>query len=163
MRRASLTEVEASAVVRPIRTDLSPVSAASRDLGTWAGSAVEDQLMRLGTLPLGGAVITAGGKLACDFLIHAVVMSEDEPQTSTIVQRAVQNSLRRAKDWALDSMALPPLGISVGTTEPEVSARALIEILRDHLAEGAPPLDLTIVVGSDFEAELFERLVGELE
>ena len=47
--------------------------------------------------------------------------------------------------------------------EPEESARALVEILFNHLAEGVPPLDLTIVVGSEYEARLFEGLVQEME
>lgn len=162
VKRAELSEVEVEAVVRPVRADLSPVNVASRDLAARAGSRVEEHLERLGSLPIGGAVITPAGDLACDFLIHVVVMSEDEPQTSHTVQRALQNGLRRATDWALASLAVPPLGIGVGTTEPEVAARALAEILFNHVDEGAPPLDLTIVVTSDYEADLFGRIVDEL-
>lgn len=158
----SLMEVEAEAVVRPVRADLSPVSAASRDLASGAGPTVEAHLDRLGSLPIGGAVITPAGELPSDFLIHAVVMSEDEPQTSATVQKAVQNSLRRATDWGIESLALPPLGIGVGTTEPEVSAKALVEILFNHVDEGAPPLEFTVVVTSHFEDDLFERIIEEL-
>lgn len=160
--RGSILEIETEAVIRPIRTDLTPVSATSRDLAAGAGEAVQEHLLRLASLPLGGAVMTPAGELPCDFLIHAVVMSEDEPQTSANVQKAVRNSLRRATDWAVESLALPPLGIGVGTTEPETSARALAEILFNHLDEGAAPLDLTLVVTSDFEEDLFRRLVEEL-
>lgn len=162
VHEGSIVEVESEGIVRPIRTDLSPVSAASRDLGAWAGSIVEEQLRRSGNLPLGGAVITPAGELPADFLIHVVVMSEDEPQTSATVQKAVHNGLRRATDWALRSLALPPLGIGVGMTEPEISARALTEILFNHLDEGVPPLELTIVAPSAYEADLFSRLVEEL-
>lgn len=162
VRRGELADVEVEAVVRPVRADLRPVSVASRDLAARAGPRVQEHLERLGSLPLGGAVITPAGDLTCDFLIHVVVMSEDEPQTAHTVQRALQNGLRRATDWALDSLALPPLGIGAGTTEPEVAARALAEILFNHLDEGAMPLDLTIVVTSDYEADLFTRIVDEL-
>jgi O-acetyl-ADP-ribose deacetylase (regulator of RNase III) len=149
-------------LLRPVRSDLAPVSAASRDVALAAGEELEERLARLGTLPLGGAVLTPAGGLRAGYLIHLVVMSEEEPQTSISVQRALRNGLRRASDWGLSSIALPPLGLSVGTIEPEESARALVEILFNHLDEGAPPLDLTIVVASDFEARLFERLIEEL-
>jgi O-acetyl-ADP-ribose deacetylase (regulator of RNase III) len=148
-------------VVRPVRSDLSPVSAASRDIALAAGEELEERLSRLGTLPIGGAVLTPAGRLPAGYLIHVVVMSEEEPQTSISVQRALRNGLRRAADWGLASIALPPLGLSVGMTEPEESARALVEILFNHLDEGVAPLDLAIVVGSDFEARLFEGLVQE--
>ena len=159
--RGSILEVGTEAVVRPIRTDLTPVSAASRDLGTWAGSSVEEHLSRLGSLPLGGAVLTPAGKLPCDFLIHAVIMSEDEPATSATVRKAVQNALRRATDWDVVSLAFPPLGIGAGNTEPEDAARELVGILFEHLDEGACPLELTVVVTSEFEEDLFRRLVGD--
>jgi O-acetyl-ADP-ribose deacetylase len=157
-----LANVTADAVVRAIRSDLAPVNAESRDLALAAGDAVEERLQKSGRLPLGGAVITPGGDLPSDFLIHVVVMSEDEPQTSTTVQKALKNGLRRASDWALESLAVPPLGIGVGLIEPEVSARALVEILFDHVGEGEPPLDLKIAVSSPYEVELFRRLVDEL-
>ena len=152
----------ADALLRPVRSDLAPVSAASRDIGLAAGEELEERMERIGTLPIGGAVLTPSGRLAASYMIHVVVMSEEEPQTSLSVQRALRNGLRRATDWGLASLALPPLGLTVGTTEPEEAARALVEILFNHLDEGAAPLDLTIVVASDFEASLFGGLVEEM-
>ena len=162
VHHGSFRDVDAEGILRPIRTDLTPVSHLSRDLGTGAGESVEEKLSRSGSIPLGGAVMTPAGDLPFDFLIHVVVMSEDEPQTTATVQKAVRNGLRRATDWALDSLALPPLGIGVGTTEPEDSARALAEILYNHVDEGVPPLDFVIVVSTAFEAEMFERIIDEL-
>jgi O-acetyl-ADP-ribose deacetylase (regulator of RNase III) len=148
-------------LLRPVRSDLAPVSGPSRDVALEAGEDLQERLGRMGLLPVGGAVLTPAGSLPASFLIHAVVMSEDEPQTRISVQRAVRNGLRRAADWGLESLALPPFGMGVGTADPEVAARALVEILFDHLDEGASPLDLTIVVSSDFESQLFDRLVEE--
>ena len=163
VEHTTLEEVVAEAVVRPIRTDLAPVTAASRDVLAAAGERVQQRLEKLGSLPLGGAVMTPAGDLASDFLIHVVVMSEDEPQTTVTVQRALRNGLGRAADWGCASLALPPLGLSVGLTEPEVSAEVLVEVLWSHLDEGRNPLDLVIVAGTSYEQELFERLVAAAE
>jgi hypothetical protein len=46
--------------------------------------------------------------------------------------------------------------------EAEEEARAMVEILANHLDEGHPPLDLAIVVPGAYEAEVFGRLVGEI-
>jgi O-acetyl-ADP-ribose deacetylase (regulator of RNase III) len=155
-----LRDQQVDAVMRPVRADLAPSSGASRDVVLDAGEELQDRLDRMGPLPVGGAVLTPAGTLASSFLIHAVVMSEDEPQTT--VQRALRNGLRRAADWGLASLAIPPFGMAVGTGDPEVSARAFVEILFNHLDEGVAPLDLTIVVSSDFESDLFGRLVAEM-
>jgi O-acetyl-ADP-ribose deacetylase (regulator of RNase III) len=138
------------------------VTAAGRIIGQRAGADLEERLNRIGSIPVGGAVLTPAGGLAAGFLIHVVVQSSDEPETQVSVERALKNGLRRAVDWGLESLALPPLGLGAGALEPEEAARALVEILANHLAEGAPPLELTIVVGSDYEAFLFRRLVEEL-
>jgi O-acetyl-ADP-ribose deacetylase (regulator of RNase III) len=114
-------------------------------------------------MPLGGAVMTPAGDLAADFIIHVVVMSDDDPQSGVTMQKALRNGLRRAADWAIESMALPPLGIGVGTLEAEESARALVDILFDHLEDGEPPRELVIVVGSPYHSDLFTRLVDEGE
>ncbi|MDA0327608.1 MAG: macro domain-containing protein [Gemmatimonadetes bacterium] len=160
--QAELTELGSAGVMRSIRSDLSPVNSASRDLAIVAGGAVTDRLESIGVLPLGGAVITPGGNLPATFLIHVVVMTEDEPQTAATVQKALQNGLRRASDLGLDSLALPPIGMGAGLIEPEVSARALVEFLYNHLDEGLPPQDLTIAVSSSYEVDLFSQLVLEL-
>lgn len=105
--------------------------------------------------------MTPAGNLPCDFLIHVVVSSTDEAQSTLTVQRAVQNGLRRVSDMGLTSLALPPLGIGVGMTQPEDAARALCELLFNHLDEGET-LEMTLVVSSPYEEEIFSRIVREL-
>ena len=116
----------------------------------------------MGALPIGGAFITPAGELTASFLIHVVTASEEEPESALSVQRALRNGLRRAVEWELKSLALPPLGAGVGHMDIEDSARAMVEILVDHLDEGHPPLDLTIVVAGEYEAVVFTHLVEEL-
>jgi len=158
----NLADLTVDAVARAMRSDLSPVNVASRDLLIVAGEEVQQRLLKNGALPVGGAILTPAGELAADFLIHLVVMSEDEPQSTATIRKALENGLRRASDWSLGSLAVPALGIGVGLMEPEASARELVGILFDHLDEGRPPLDLTIVVSSDFESDLFVQIVDEM-
>ena len=159
--RGDLATLTVDGLVRPVRSDLAPVDGASRDLMAAAGPELEARLERLGTLPVGGAVLTPSGRLPADYLIHVVVMSEEEPQTSLSIQRALRNGLRRASDWGLESLAVPALGLGAGTIEPEAPARSLVEILFNHLEKGVPPLELTIVVDSEFESKLLDRLVED--
>ncbi len=150
------------AVMRPIRSDLAPLTPASRDLGARAGPLVERRLADVGHIPVGGAVITAGGDLPATFLIHVVTSAEGEPQTPATVRQAVRNGLRRAADWGIASLALPPLGISVGVMGAEEGAQALTKMLVEHMAEGVPPTELVIVVSSGYEEQVFNRVVGEV-
>jgi len=157
-----LTAQDREGLLRPIRSNLAPLTAGARDVLVGAGPKVEERLQQMGALPIGGAFITPAGDLAASFLIHVVTASEEEPESALSVQRALRNGLRRAVEWELKSLALPPLGAGVGHMDIEDSARAMVEILVDHLDEGHPPLDLTIVVVGEYEAGVFTRLVEEL-
>jgi len=157
-----LTAQEQEGLLRPIRSDLAPLTAGARDVLIGAGPKVEERLQQLGSLPIGGAFITPAGDLAASFLIHVVTASEEEPESALSVQRALTNGLRRAVEWEIESLALPPLGAGVGHMDIEDSARAMVEILVNHLDEGHPPLDLTIVVAGEYEAGVFTRLVEDL-
>lgn len=157
-----LSEQALEGVLRPIRSDLAPLTHGARDVVAAAGPAVADRLEQLGALPVGSAVITPAGDLPASFIIHIVTASEEEPETPLSVQRALRNGLRRAADWGLGSLAIPVLGAGAGHLDAEEAARAQLEILAAHLDGGIPPLDLTVVVGGEYEAEVFGRLAAEL-
>ena len=112
---------------------------------------------------VGGAVVTPGGDLPAGFIIHAVVESPEESLTAFGVQRALVNGLRRAREWEMESLSLPPLGLGAGALEPEDWGSLLVEVLADHLREQEPPRELVIVVESDFEEDLFRRLLAAVQ
>lgn len=134
----------------------------ARDVLQQAGVGVGERLEGLGTLPVGGAFVTPAGDLPSAFLIHVVTAAEDEPENSLSVQRALRNGLRRAVEWGLASLVVPALGVGAGHLDPEEEARAEVEILFNHLDEGQPPLNLTLVVTNEYEREMFVRLVTEV-
>ena len=127
------------------------MNAAGRRLEARAGEAVARRLEEQGDLPLGTAVLTPAGELACDFLVHVAVRSRDEPPTLATVERGLVNALRRAADFGIGSLALPPLGMGVGTLDAGDAARVMAQVIRSHLEEGRQPLALTLVVDSDYE------------
>jgi O-acetyl-ADP-ribose deacetylase (regulator of RNase III) len=145
---------------RAIRSDGTPLSSDARNVLLEAGPTVAQRMDQMGDLPVGGAFVTPAGALPASFIIHVVTASQEEPETSVTVQRALRNGLRRAAEWEMESLALPPLGLGVGRMDAEDAARVMLEILWNHLDEGRPPMELTIVVGTEYEAEVFRRLIG---
>ena len=146
-------------VMRPVRSDLAPLTVGARDVGSAAGDRVAERLAQLGSVPVGGAVITPAGDLPAEFIIHAVTADIDEPQSAMTVQRAVRNGLRRAVEWGLTSLALPPVGLGVGNMGAEEAAQVLVELLVDHLDEGQPPLELVIAVSNEYEESVFNAVI----
>jgi O-acetyl-ADP-ribose deacetylase (regulator of RNase III) len=155
-----LDETGTDGLLRPVRSDFSGITGASRRVEAAAGEKVRARLEGMGELPVGGAVVTPGGDLPASFIIHAVLESPEESLTAFGVQRALVNGLRRAREWEMESLSLPPLGLGAGALEPEAWANLIVEVLVDHLREGEPPADILIVVESDYEEDLFRRLLA---
>lgn len=160
IRREDLATTSIEAVVRPIRSDGEAVNQLGRRLEITAGPELAERLRELGELPVGGAVLTPGGDLPASFVIHVVVQSPDEPVTSSGIRRGLVNALRRASEFGITSLALPPVGMGPGNLEVEEAARVLHEILSEHRQGGENPRELLIVVESEYEEEVFGRLIA---
>ena len=160
VRVGDLGEAKAAAVVRAVRSDGEAITAVGRRLEMLAGPTVTKRLQSLGDLPVGGAVITPAGDLPADFIIHAVLQSAEEPVTAHNVQRALVNAIRRAHDFGLESVALPPLGTGAGNLDAEDAAQLIVDVLRDHLQNPLEPRSFEIVVESPYEEELYARAIS---
>jgi O-acetyl-ADP-ribose deacetylase (regulator of RNase III) len=150
---------EAEAVLRSVSSDLAADTAFSRDMELKAGPDVSQRLQAMGELPIGAAVITPGGDHPARFLIHAVLQSSEEPVRAVGVSSALQNGLRRAQEWGLESLALPPLGTGAGNLEAEESASVMIPLITSHLQDSECPKEITIVAATDYEVDVFLRAV----
>ena len=161
--RGDLAASSAEGVIRPSRSDGMAINAVGLRLETVAGPIVMERITGQGDLPAGTAVLAPSGGLACTFLINVVVQSVEEPVTSHTVQRGLVNALRRAADFGIESLALPPLGVGAGNLEVEESAKVIVDVIRNHVSEGVPPLEFEIVVESDYEASVFAGLASPPE
>lgn len=160
VRRGELSTAEVEALVRPISSDGQAVTVAGRKMEVSAGDELAERVHELGQLPVGGAVITPGGNLFADFVIHVVVQSADEPATPSGVQRGLVNALRRAKEWGLESLALPPIGTGAGSLDAEEAADILVGVLSDHMLDNEEPRRISVVVENEYEEDVYLRLVA---
>jgi O-acetyl-ADP-ribose deacetylase (regulator of RNase III) len=153
------TDLESEAILRSVSSGLEADTPFSRDVEVGAGSDIAQRLQDMGELPVGAAVITPGGDLPVAFLIHVVLQSADQPVTPSGLRLALQNGLRRAREWDLNTLALPALGTGAGNLDVEESASVMIPLIKRHLAEADHPQEVTIVVGTSYEAGVFSRMV----
>ena len=55
------------------------------------------------------------------------------------------------------------MGVVAGALDAEEMARVVVEVLRDHVAKGAAPTSVEIVVESEYEESIFAAAVGAAE
>jgi len=158
-----LSAVEADAILRPVSADLEAVTHEGSVLEVLAGDDLVVRFQESGGLPVGGAAITPGGiGLPSSFLIHVAVHSYDEPATETGVRRGLQNGLRRAVEWQVDTLALSPLGTGAGHLDAETSARVMLDVLWTHLAGADYPKEVIVVVSGEYEEQAFTRELSRI-
>lgn len=160
VRLGDLEHAEAEAVVRPVSSDLTPVTAAMRRFDDAAGAEVREQCARLGELPVGSAVITAGGALPTAFIVHVAVRSATEPPTAGSVRQGFLNALRRLAEWDLDTVAVAPLGTGAGNLDAEESAEAMVPVLAAHVRETGGPGQVSFVVEDAYQVAAFSKAVA---
>ena len=153
-------EIQADAIIRSISAGLDADTPFGRDVELLAGPEVTERLQAMGDLPVGAAVITPSGNLEVGFLIHVVLQADDQPVSSEAVKTALTNGLRRAEEWGLESVVVPPLGSGAGNLDVESVAAIMVPVFTDHMTSASHLKNVTIVVSTDFEREVFSRLVG---
>jgi O-acetyl-ADP-ribose deacetylase (regulator of RNase III) len=97
------------------------------------GEEIEDAAVKLGPIPVGEAVVTGAGKLPAKHVIHAAAMGQDLIPTAETIGAATRNSLLRANELGLESIAFPLLGTGVGGFDVEEAARLMLEEVRAEL------------------------------
>lgn len=155
-----LEVVSTQAVFRAVRWDLQPLTPGGRRVGLGAGEAVIERLEQMGDFPIGGAVVTPGGDLDADFIIHLVIESVEEPVTETGVRKALTNGLRQVCAWGMESVALPALGTGAGCLDAETSARVILSVLEAFVDSGESLREATVVVANEYEKAAFEGAVA---
>lgn len=160
VRTDDLAFVEADAIARPVDAELRATTPLLRRLEIAGGDALARHLRVNEPLAVGSAVVTPAGALGVELLIHGVVSSDTEPVSRTTVRQAVGNALQRAADWGIEHLAITPFGIGVGNLDIEESAEVTAEVMRRHVQTARYPATITVVVETEFEHELFERLLS---
>jgi O-acetyl-ADP-ribose deacetylase (regulator of RNase III) len=160
VRTDDLAFVAADAIARPVDAELRATTPLMRRLEIAGGEALARHLRVNEPLAVGSAVVTPAGSLGVELLIHGVVSSDTEPVSRSSVRQAVASSLQRAVDWGIEHLAITPFGIGVGNLDIEESAELLAEAVRRHRQSAKYPSTITIVVETDFEHSIFERLVA---
>jgi O-acetyl-ADP-ribose deacetylase (regulator of RNase III) len=137
LERGDITEYEVDAIVNAANSELSMGAGVASAIKRKGGTIVEEEAARQGPVEIGDAVVTTAGNLPANYVIHAAVMGPDLRASADLVRRATLNSLRRAEELRLHSVAFPAFGTGVGRMAPKDSADAMVGALRSHFGEVA--------------------------
>jgi O-acetyl-ADP-ribose deacetylase (regulator of RNase III) len=162
LHKGDLTRVSADAIVNSANNALWMGGGVAGALKRAGGKAIEEEAVKQGPIPVGEAVVTGGGALKARYVIHAAVMATDLATDAEKIRTATQNSLIRAEELGLKSIAFPALGTGVGGFPYSRAAEVMIDAVNEHLAGDSCLEEVLFVLYGDEAFEAFERDLGAL-
>ena len=131
--KGDITEMAVDAIVNAANTDLMLGAGVAGAIRRKGGPRIQEECDRLGPVALGGAAVTTGGNLKALYVIHAASMRLGGHATASSLRLATRNTLERAEEKALKTIALPAIGTGVAGFPVEECARIMIAEILDHL------------------------------
>jgi O-acetyl-ADP-ribose deacetylase (regulator of RNase III) len=154
---ADITELDVEAIVNAANEQLqlgSGVAGAIREKG---GESIQEECDRIGSTPVGTAVMTGAGELSAKQVIHAVGPKFDDADADRKLASAVRASLALADRNGLRSIALPAISAGNFGYPHDRSARIKLTEIHRYL-QGGTKLNRVVVALFDDEAyQTFKR------
>ncbi len=105
--------------------------------------------------------MTGAGRLRARVVIHAAVMATDLVTDANKIRSATENSLLRAEELSLKSIAFPALGTGVGGFPYSEVAEIMINAVSEHLAGQSGLEEVLFVLYGDEAYRAFQEELGE--
>jgi O-acetyl-ADP-ribose deacetylase (regulator of RNase III) len=151
--QGDITECALDAIVNAANNDLMLGAGVAGAIRRKGGPAIQQECDRIGPIALGEAAVTTGGNLKTKFVIHAASMHLGGRTSEENLRASTRNSLLRASERKLESIAFPAIGTGIAGFPLERCAQVMLEEVRDHLS-GETSLELV-------EFVLFDRAAFE--
>lgn len=128
-----ICDLEVDAIVNAANVSLWMATGVGGAIKRAGGDDIEFAAVRQAPVPLGGAIVTAAGRLAARAVIHAVSLDRDRRTSAPVIEAAVRSAMARGREIGATSVAFPALGTGVGGFPLEEAARITVQTVRDEL------------------------------
>lgn len=151
IKQGDITDIEVDAIVNAANTRLLLGSGVAGAIRRKGGDSIQKECDKIGSIPLGEAVVTGAGKLKAKFVIHAAGMHLGGSVSEEPLREATKNSLLRADEKGVKTVALPAIGTGVGGFPLNRCAQVMIDIVVEYLKNEKTGIEKVYFVLFDME------------
>ena len=157
IQEGDLTEMATDAIVNAANNDLILGAGVAGAIRRKGGEEIQRECEAIGSIPLGYAAITSGGKLKTKFVIHAASMQLGGKTNAESLRRSTAHSLKIANEHGLKTIAFPAIGTGIAGFPLKACAEIMLREAAEHL-RGETSLETVNFVLFDEAAQgVFER------
>lgn len=165
VEQGDLTEMDVDAIVNAANNDLILGGGVAGAIRRKGGPSIQEECNKIGPIPIGEAAVTGGGNLKARYVIHAASMALKGPlTTSESLVESTKNSLLRADEKKLKTVAFPAIGTGVAGFPAGKCAELMINTALKHLKSGKSGLEKVYFVLFDkTTCEAFEQYLAQVK
>ncbi|MCL5670572.1 MAG: macro domain-containing protein [Acidobacteria bacterium] len=160
--KGDITNMEVDAIVNAANNDLMLGSGVAGAIRRKGGPTIEEECERIGSIRLGEAAVTPGGKLKACYVVHAASMRLGGRTTAELLRSATRNSLLRAEEKGLKTIAFPAIGTGVAGLPMDECADIMIRVVFTHLESRSSLEKIYFVLYDDAALKVFEDAYQKL-
>src|SRR5690348_2137439 len=157
IQQGDLTEMDTDAIVNAANNDLILGGGVAGAIRRKGGDAIQRECNEIGSIPVGYAAITTGGKLKARFVIHAASMRLGGETTAEALRNSTAHCLKIANERGLKSIAFPAVGTGVAGFPLEECAKIMLREAAEHLQGETSLKSVHFVLFDDAAKEIFQR------
>ena len=156
--QGDLTDLAVDAIVNAANPRLQLGGGVAGAIRTRGGPTIQEECNRHGPIKVGEAAVTGGGNLKAPWVIHAVGPMYGEGDDDAKLRNATLNSLKRATEKGLKTIAFPAISTGIFGFPKDRCARIMLDATSGFLAEQKTSLEQVIFcLWSKEDLELFEK------
>lgn len=163
LTRGDLADLDVDAVVNAANAQLVLGAGVAGAIRARGGPSIQEECDRIGGTTVGQAVITGAGNLKARHVIHAVGPRMGEGDEDGKLSAATLNSLKRADENNLGSIAFPAVSTGIFGFPKDRCARIMLSTVKDFLERETTSLrEVVFCLWSREDFDVFAQTLQEL-
>src|SRR5580700_8810388 len=163
IQQGDLTDMDVDAIVNAANNDLVLGAGVAGAIHRKGGEEIQKECDEIGSIPVGYAAITGGGKLRARHVIHAASMQLGGRTTAANLRNSVAHSLRIAAERGLKTIAFPAVGTGIAGFPIEECASIMLEEAAQHLKTETSIEKIYFVLFDDHACDVFTRAWNRIQ
>jgi len=160
--QGDLTEMDTDAIVNAANNDLQLGGGVAGAIRRKGGEAIQRECDEIGSIPVGGAAITSGGRLKARHVIHAASMQLGGRTTAHALRSSTAHSLRIAAENGLKTIAFPAVGTGIAGFPIQDCAEIMLREVVEHLKRPTTLEKVYFVLFDQAAVEAFEGVWSKM-
>jgi O-acetyl-ADP-ribose deacetylase (regulator of RNase III) len=156
-----ITDLEMEAIVYYARPDLVLGSGFGGAIATTGGPKIQEELKAFGSAKTTEAVITQGGNLRAEFIIHAVGPQFEEEGYEQKLHLTIRNALKKAEEKGIQRLAFPAMGAGFYGVPLADCARISLETVKNFLRESGKIREVLFCLRDGREYAVFRNQMNQ--